>query len=157
MICRTLVCMLFMLPTIAGALGFLLAPNDAYVGRLICFYLTGSYQASFVLALSLITSNTGGQSKKMVVSGTIWAGASIGNIVRSETFGFGRVKCLLRLNDIVVPSSISPLKPQSTRLGLGLFWLQIVLSSQCLARSDTFTYGRTERRKSLELKWKQAE
>jgi hypothetical protein len=33
---RTLVCALFMLPTIAGALGFLLAPVDAYVGRLIC-------------------------------------------------------------------------------------------------------------------------
>jgi hypothetical protein len=78
---RTLVCMLFMLPTIAGALGFLLAPNDAYVDRLICFYLTGSYQSSFVLALSLITSNTAGQSKKMIVSGAIWAGASIGNIV----------------------------------------------------------------------------
>jgi hypothetical protein len=34
--CRTIVCALFMLPTIAGALGFLLAPKDAYVGRLIC-------------------------------------------------------------------------------------------------------------------------
>lgn len=33
---RTLACVFFMLPTIAGALGFLLAPNDAYVGRLIC-------------------------------------------------------------------------------------------------------------------------
>jgi hypothetical protein len=30
---RTLVCALFMIPTIAGALGFLLAPTDAYVGR----------------------------------------------------------------------------------------------------------------------------
>ncbi|KAH8695596.1 major facilitator superfamily domain-containing protein [Talaromyces proteolyticus] len=77
---RTLVCALFMLPTIAGALGFLLAPVDAYVGRLICFYLTGSYQASFVLSLSLITSNTGGQSKKMIVSGMIWFGVCIGNI-----------------------------------------------------------------------------
>ncbi|KAK7924454.1 hypothetical protein PG985_006508 [Apiospora marii] len=77
---RTLVCALFMLPTIAGALGFLLAPDDAYVGRLICFYLTGSYQASFVISLSLITSNTGGQSKKMIVSGMIWFGACIGNI-----------------------------------------------------------------------------
>ncbi|KAJ3110061.1 hypothetical protein HK100_003165 [Physocladia obscura] len=77
---RTIVCALFMLPTIAGALGFLLAPSDAYVGRLICFYLTGSYQASFVLSLSLITSNTGGQSKKMIVSGMIWFGACIGNI-----------------------------------------------------------------------------
>lgn len=77
---RTIVCGLFMLPTIAGALGFLLAPNDAYVGRLICFYLTGSYQASFVLSLSLITSNTGGQSKLMITSGMIWFGACIGNI-----------------------------------------------------------------------------
>jgi len=33
---RTLVCALFMLPTIAGALGFLLAPEKAYVARLIC-------------------------------------------------------------------------------------------------------------------------
>jgi hypothetical protein len=33
---RTIVCALFMLPTIAGALGFLLAPDTAYVGRLIC-------------------------------------------------------------------------------------------------------------------------
>ncbi|TFB00920.1 hypothetical protein CCMA1212_007314 [Trichoderma ghanense] len=78
--CRTIVCAFFMLPTIAGALGFLLAPKDAYVGRLICFYLTGSYQASFVISLSLITSNTGGQSKKMIVSGMIWFGACIGNI-----------------------------------------------------------------------------
>ncbi|KAI9326368.1 major facilitator superfamily transporter [Zopfochytrium polystomum] len=77
---RTLVCALFMLPTIAGALGFLLAPTNAYVGRLICLYLTGSYQASFVLSLSLITSNTGGQSKKMIVSGMIWFGACVGNI-----------------------------------------------------------------------------
>ncbi|KAK2627007.1 hypothetical protein QTJ16_004182 [Diplocarpon rosae] len=78
---RTLVCALFMLPTIAGALGFLLAPTEAYVARLICFYLTGSYQASFVLSLSLVTSNTGGQSKKMIVSGMIWFGGCVGNIV----------------------------------------------------------------------------
>jgi hypothetical protein len=33
---RTIICALFMIPTIAGALGFLLAPANAYVGRLIC-------------------------------------------------------------------------------------------------------------------------
>ena len=33
---RLLVAAGYMLPTIAGALGFLLAPTDAYVGRLIC-------------------------------------------------------------------------------------------------------------------------
>ncbi|KAI0808522.1 major facilitator superfamily domain-containing protein [Xylaria sp. FL0064] len=78
---RTLVSALFMLPTIAGALGFLLAPADAYVGRLICFYLTGSYQASFVICLSVLTGNTAGQSKKMIVGGMIWFGACLGNIV----------------------------------------------------------------------------
>ncbi|WWC72397.1 uncharacterized protein I206_106359 [Kwoniella pini CBS 10737] len=69
---RTLVSAIFMIPTIAGGLGFLLAPSNAYVGRLICFYLTGSYQASFVIFLSVLTSNTAGQSKKMIVSGVIW-------------------------------------------------------------------------------------
>ncbi|KAI1337568.1 major facilitator superfamily domain-containing protein [Xylariaceae sp. FL0016] len=78
---RTIVGAIYMLPTIAGSLTMLLAPTDAYIGRLIGLYLTGSYQASFVLTLSLITSNTGGQSKKMIVSGMIWFGACVGNIV----------------------------------------------------------------------------
>ncbi|THU92236.1 MFS general substrate transporter [Dendrothele bispora CBS 962.96] len=77
---RTYVCILFMLPTIAGTLGFLLAPQHASVGRLICYYLTGSYQTSFVLGLSLITSNTAGQTKKQLTSGLIWVGACVGNI-----------------------------------------------------------------------------
>ncbi|KAK6911067.1 hypothetical protein L486_05319 [Kwoniella mangroviensis CBS 10435] len=77
---RTTVCMLFMLPTIAGTLGFLLAPTNAYVGRLICFYLTGSYQTSFVICLSLITSNTAGQTKKMLTNAMIWFGSCIGSI-----------------------------------------------------------------------------
>ncbi|GAP89458.1 putative allantoate permease [Rosellinia necatrix] len=79
--CRTLASAIFMLPTIAGAFGFLLAPADAYVGRLICFYLTGSYQASFVICLSVIIGNTGGQSKKMITGGMVWLGACLGNIV----------------------------------------------------------------------------
>ena len=33
-----------------------------------------------MISLSLITSNTAGQSKKMVVAGMIWAGACVGNI-----------------------------------------------------------------------------
>jgi MFS family permease len=37
---RTLVSAIFMVPTIAGALGFLLAPDDAYVGRLICLWVS---------------------------------------------------------------------------------------------------------------------
>ncbi|KAL1713487.1 major facilitator superfamily domain-containing protein, partial [Schizophyllum commune] len=77
---RTLVCMLFMIPTIGGTLGFLLAPQNANVARLICYYLTGSYQASFVLGVSLITSNVAGQTKKQIASAMIWLGACVGNI-----------------------------------------------------------------------------
>lgn len=62
-------------------------------------YLTGSYQASFVLSLSLITSNTGGQSKKMIVSGMIWLGACVGNIagpfVRTIHHFFVQDQCIL--------------------------------------------------------------
>lgn len=43
-------------------------------------YLTGSYQASFVIALSILTSNTAGQTKKMLTSGIIWFGACVSNI-----------------------------------------------------------------------------
>ena len=55
---RMLVCAAFMLPTIAGALGFLLAPNDAYVGRLICLYdsLSLSHSLSVPFSLSLSVS-----------------------------------------------------------------------------------------------------
>ncbi|KAG9008333.1 hypothetical protein FRB94_013379 [Tulasnella sp. JGI-2019a] len=37
-------------------------------------------QTTFVLSLSLITSNTGGQTKKMILAATIWLGACVGNI-----------------------------------------------------------------------------
>jgi len=36
---RTIVCALFMTPTIGGSLGFLLAKKEAYVGRLICLWV----------------------------------------------------------------------------------------------------------------------
>lgn len=45
-----------------------------------CYYLTGSYQASFVIGLSLITSNVGGQTKKQLTSAIIFVGVCVGNI-----------------------------------------------------------------------------
>jgi sugar phosphate permease len=45
---RTLVCMLFMIPTIAGGLGFLLAPEKAYVARLICLWVIVLYDTELV-------------------------------------------------------------------------------------------------------------
>lgn len=139
---RTWVSALFMLPTIAGALGFLLAPTDAYVGRLICFYLTGSYQASFVIFLSVITSNTAGQTKKMLVSGTIWFGACVGNI--ASPF----VSLALPNNRFSSSHGTSFTKP--TKLPLitsvsDLFSSQTALSSVSSLLSDTPSFGRTRR------------
>ncbi|KAI5478368.1 hypothetical protein MNV49_005219 [Pseudohyphozyma bogoriensis] len=103
---RTTVSILFMIPAVAGLLGFLLAPVHASVGRLICYYLTGSKQATIVLCLSLITSNTAGQTKKVLFSATIWFGAAVGNISQAPTYRLGigaiLVSCALEIVVIFV-------------------------------------------------------
>lgn len=45
---RTIVMILFILPNIAGTLGLLLTPNHRHIPRLICYYLTGSYNVCFI-------------------------------------------------------------------------------------------------------------
>lgn len=50
-----------MLPSIGGTLGLLLAPQDARIGRLFAYYMTGSHSGPFVIGLSLWSSNIGGQ------------------------------------------------------------------------------------------------
>lgn len=71
---------LFLLPNIAGAFGlaFLDAGNKA--GRLICYYLTGPYNAAFVMILSLQTANTSGHTKKVVTNAVLFLGYCTGNI-----------------------------------------------------------------------------
>jgi len=39
-----------------------------------CYYLTGSYNASFVLVLSILTANTAGHTKKVVMNAMIFLG-----------------------------------------------------------------------------------
>jgi len=109
--------MLFMIPTIAGSLGFLLAPQDASAGRLICYYLTGSYQASFVLGLSLITSNTGGQTKKQLTSASVWLGACVGNI--AGKFLSPTLDELLSYVDFVGPFFYRQQDAPSYKFGIG--------------------------------------
>lgn len=60
---RCLFVVLFAIPTIAGAFGLHFVPADRRVGRLICYYLTGPYNASFVLIMSLQVANTAGELK----------------------------------------------------------------------------------------------
>jgi Mg2+/citrate symporter len=71
---------IFLLPNIAGAFGLRYVPLDQRVGRLICYYLTGPYNAAFVLVLSLQTANTSGHTKKVVTNAVLFLGYCTGNI-----------------------------------------------------------------------------
>jgi hypothetical protein len=44
---------LFLLPNISGAFGLAFLSVGSKAGRLICYYLTGLYNAAFVMILSL--------------------------------------------------------------------------------------------------------
>ncbi|KAK2756500.1 hypothetical protein FQN54_005393 [Arachnomyces sp. PD_36] len=57
---RCLFIVLFLLPNIAGAFGLAYVAPEQQAGRLICYYLTGPYNAAFVMVLSMQTANTAG-------------------------------------------------------------------------------------------------
>ena len=59
---RCLFIIIFLIPNICGAFSLRFTPIDQRVGRLISYYLTGPYNAAFVLILSLQTANTAGKS-----------------------------------------------------------------------------------------------
>lgn len=71
---------LYTLPNIAGAFGLRFVPTDQHIARLWCYYLTGPYNASFVLILSLVTANTGGHTKKVLTNAIMFLGYCVGNI-----------------------------------------------------------------------------
>lgn len=71
---------LFLLPNISGAFGLAFLPTDNKAGRLICYYLTGPYNAAFVMILSLQTANTAGHTKKVVTNACLFLGYCTGNI-----------------------------------------------------------------------------
>ncbi|KAM0807689.1 putative Major facilitator superfamily (MFS) profile domain-containing protein [Seiridium cardinale] len=77
---RCLFILLFLCPNIAGAFGLRFVPADRQVARLICYYLTGPYNAAFVLVLSLQTANTAGHTKKVVTNAVLFLGYCTGNI-----------------------------------------------------------------------------
>ncbi|OKL62251.1 hypothetical protein UA08_02210 [Talaromyces atroroseus] len=77
---RCLMLLVFLMPNIAAAFGLRFVPQSAQVGRLICYYLTGSYNASFVMLLSLTTTNIAGHTKKVTSSGILFIGYCTGNI-----------------------------------------------------------------------------
>jgi hypothetical protein len=71
---------LILLPNIAGAFGLRFLSPTNKVGRLICYYMTGPYNAAFVMILSLQTANTAGHTKKVVTNAVLFLGYCTGNI-----------------------------------------------------------------------------
>jgi len=71
---------LFLLPNIFGAFGLAFLSANSRAGRLICYYLTGPYNAAFVMILSLQTANTAGHTKKVVTNAVLFLGYCTGNI-----------------------------------------------------------------------------
>ncbi|KAF2139587.1 uncharacterized protein K452DRAFT_254081 [Aplosporella prunicola CBS 121167] len=72
--------LLYMVPNIAGAFGLRFVPQQHHVARLWCYYLTGPYNAAFVLLLSLTIGNTAGHTKKVVTNAVLFLGYCAGNI-----------------------------------------------------------------------------
>ncbi|KAI1504731.1 putative MFS allantoate transporter [Biscogniauxia marginata] len=73
--------LLFLCPNIAGSFGLRYVDTEQQVGRLICYYLTGPYNAAFVMILSLQTANTSGHTKKVVTNAVLFLGYCTGNII----------------------------------------------------------------------------
>ncbi|KAG0133672.1 major facilitator superfamily domain-containing protein [Tuber indicum] len=77
---RCYMVIVFMIPNIAGAFGLMFVPQERNIGRLICYYLTGPYNAAFVLVLSLQIGNVAGHTKKVVTNAMLFLGYCVGNI-----------------------------------------------------------------------------
>lgn len=69
---------LYTLPNIAGAFGLRFVPADQKIARLWCYYLTGPYNAAFVMIISLVTGNTAGHTKKVLTNAFLFLGYCIG-------------------------------------------------------------------------------
>ncbi|KAI1076082.1 putative MFS allantoate transporter [Whalleya microplaca] len=81
--------LLFLCPNIAGAFGLRYVDTNQQVGRLICYYLTGPYNAAFVMVLSLQTANTSGHTKKVVTNAVLFLGYCTGNGIQAPYYELG--------------------------------------------------------------------
>ncbi|KAK0240776.1 MFS general substrate transporter [Armillaria nabsnona] len=78
---RTLLMVVFLLPNIISSYNGL-GPETSKPTRLIGYWLTGTYIATFVLGLSLVSGNVGGQIRRAVANAAIFLGLCTGiNIV----------------------------------------------------------------------------
>ncbi|KAJ7850067.1 MFS general substrate transporter [Mycena olivaceomarginata] len=76
---RTYLMVATTIPTVVGFAMVAWAKPKA--ARLIGFWLTGASNATFVVGLSLVSGNVGGQTKKAMASAAVFLGVAAGNIV----------------------------------------------------------------------------
>jgi MFS family permease len=76
---RTWLMAIFTLPTVLGFA--LIAWTDNTGSRLFGYWITGASNAVFVVGLSLVSGNVGGQTKKAIASAAVFLGVATGNIV----------------------------------------------------------------------------
>ncbi|KAF9020481.1 MFS general substrate transporter [Hymenopellis radicata] len=97
------------LPTVAGF--GMIAWAKPQAARLIGYWITGASNATFVLGLSIVSGNVGGQTKKAIASAAVFLGVAAGNIVGpflfkdSEAPGYktGVIGCMVsRALEIVI-------------------------------------------------------
>ncbi|KAJ6024666.1 MFS general substrate transporter [Penicillium herquei] len=83
---RCLVAIIYVCPALAGAVGIHTIPREHKAALLVCYWLTSTYTASFAMIMSLITANTGGSTKRTVVSALFFVSYCVGNIVGPFSF-----------------------------------------------------------------------
>lgn len=76
---RTILMVMTNIPTVVGFA--MVAWCKSSGGRLAGYWLTGASNATFVVGLSLVSGNVGGQTKKALASAAIFLGVAAGNIV----------------------------------------------------------------------------
>ncbi|KAK7031408.1 MFS general substrate transporter [Favolaschia claudopus] len=76
---RTYLMVATTIPTVVGFAMVAWAKPKA--ARLIGFWITGASNATFVVGLSLVSGNVGGQTKKAIASAAVFLGVATGNIV----------------------------------------------------------------------------
>lgn len=108
---RTILMCVVTLPTILGFALVAWLPTHMKVGQLIGYYLTGASNAVFVFALSLVSGNVGGATKKSLCSASIFLGVAAGNIVgpflfkdsEAPRYATGIIGCMVsRILEMVV-------------------------------------------------------
>ena len=106
---RTWLMAAFTMPTVVGFA--LIAWAEGTGPRLFGYWITGASNAVFVVGLSLVSGNVGGQTKKSIASAAVFLGVAAGNIVgpflffESEKPGYqtGIIACMVsRALEVVV-------------------------------------------------------